>query len=105
MQAVTNPLEVPLRPHGPRGQYQVLGYVPGILLTVFIALLAVQLCKGAWMQAHGISALTLAIVGGMIVGNTIYPRIAGFSAQGVTFSKQILLRAGLVRTLLQQPVF
>jgi len=27
-----------------------------------IALLATQLCKGAWMQAHGISALTLAIV-------------------------------------------
>src|SRR6202042_812669 len=50
----------------------------------------------AWMQANGISALTLAIVGGMIAGNTIYPRISGLSAPGVTFSKQILLRAGII---------
>ncbi|HEV7358823.1 MAG TPA: YeiH family protein [Steroidobacteraceae bacterium] len=96
MQAVTNPLEVSLRPQGPRGQQQLLSYLPGILLTGAIALLATQLCKGTWMQSHGISALTLAIIGGMIVGNTFYPRIAGFSAQGVTFSKQILLRAGII---------
>ena len=89
MQAVTNPLDVPVR-------QQILSYLPGIVLTGVIALLATQLCKSAWMQAHGISALTLAIVGGMIVGNTVYPRIAGFSAQGVTFSKQILLRAGII---------
>jgi uncharacterized integral membrane protein (TIGR00698 family) len=95
MQAVTEPLEVPLRPDRPRGE-RVLGYAPGILLTAGIALLATQICKGAWMQAHGISALTLAIVGGMIVGNTVYPRIAGFSARGVAFSKQILLRAGII---------
>src|SRR5258708_481544 len=96
MQAVTNPVDVPLRPQGQRGQQQILSYVPGILLTGAIALLAMQLSKGAWMQAHGISALTLAIIGGMIVGNTVYPRIAGFSAQGVTFSKQILLRTGII---------
>jgi uncharacterized integral membrane protein (TIGR00698 family) len=35
-------------------------------------------------------------VGGMIVGNTLYPRISSFSARGVTFSKQILLRAGII---------
>jgi uncharacterized integral membrane protein (TIGR00698 family) len=96
MQAVTKPLEVSLRPDSPRGRAQISGYLPGILLTGVIALLATQLCKGAWMQAHGISALTLAIVGGMIVGNTFYPRIAGFSAPGVAFSKQILLRAGII---------
>jgi uncharacterized integral membrane protein (TIGR00698 family) len=96
MQAVTNPLDVPLRPQSPRGRELILGKLPGILLTGVIALIASQWSKGAWMQAHGISALTLAIVGGMIVGNTIYPRIAGFSAQGVAFSKQILLRAGII---------
>ncbi len=32
----------------------------------------------------------------MIVGNTLYPRISGFGARGVTFSKQILLRAGII---------
>ena len=59
-------------------------------------MLATDLAKGAWMQAHGISALTLAIVGGMIAGNTVYPHIAAYSAPGVTFSKQILLRAGII---------
>ncbi|HEX3915092.1 MAG TPA: YeiH family putative sulfate export transporter [Steroidobacteraceae bacterium] len=70
--------------------------MPGICLTGAIAILATELCKGAWMQAHGVSALTLAIVGGMIVGNTAYPRIAASSARGVLFSKQILLRAGII---------
>ncbi len=61
-----------------------------------IALLATELAKSAWMQANGISALTLAIVGGMIAGNTIYPRIASYSVRGVAFSKQFLLRAGII---------
>jgi uncharacterized integral membrane protein (TIGR00698 family) len=96
MQAVTNSLDVPLRPRNPRGRELILGKLPGILLTGVIALIASQWSKAPWMQAHGISALTLAIVGGMLVGNTIYPRIAGFSGQGVVFSKQILLRAGII---------
>jgi uncharacterized integral membrane protein (TIGR00698 family) len=95
MQAATNPLALPAKPGSPRGQ-RLMGFVPGILLTGAIAILATELAKSAWMQANGISALTLAIVGGMIAGNTLYPRIAGFSARGVTFSKQILLRAGIV---------
>lgn len=48
------------------------------------------------MQHNGISALTLAIVLGIVVGNTLYPRIAAGSAAGVGFSKQILLRAGII---------
>jgi uncharacterized integral membrane protein (TIGR00698 family) len=91
MQAVTNALALP----GSFGQ-RAKGFLPGILLTGAIAIIATELSKIAWMQAHGISALTLAIVGGMIVGNTLYPRVAGFSARGVTFSKQILLRAGII---------
>ncbi|MEO7208218.1 MAG: YeiH family protein [Steroidobacteraceae bacterium] len=73
-----------------------MSFLPGILLTGAIAVLATELAKSAWMQANGISALTLAIVGGMIAGNTVYPRIAGYSARGVAFSKQILLRAGII---------
>jgi uncharacterized integral membrane protein (TIGR00698 family) len=65
-------------------------------LTGAIAVLATELCKSTWLQAHGISALTLAIVGGIVVGNTVYPRIAAVSAPGVLFSKQILLRAGII---------
>lgn len=95
MDAATNPLALPARPDNPRGQ-RLMSFVPGILLTGAIAILATELAKSAWMQANGISALTLAIVGGMIVGNTVYPRIAVSSVRGVTFSKQILLRAGII---------
>src|SRR3984885_25579 len=95
MHAATDPLVLPAKPGIPRRQ-QLLSFLPGILLTGTIALLATELAKSAWMQANGISALTLAIVGGMIAGNTVYPRIAAYSARGVTFSKQILLRAGII---------
>ena len=95
MQAATNPLALPAKPGSPRRQ-RLMRLLPGILLTGVIAILATELAKSAWMQANGISALTLAIVGGMIAGNTVYPRISGFSAPGVTFSKQILLRAGII---------
>jgi uncharacterized integral membrane protein (TIGR00698 family) len=92
MQAVTDPLEVPARTPARRCS----GFLPGMLLTGVIAILANEVAKTPWMQAHGISALTLAILAGMIAGNTFYPRIAGVSARGVAFSKQTLLRAGII---------
>jgi len=92
VQAVINPLGAPARTLAQRWS----GFLPGILLTGAIAMLANGLAQGAWMQAHGISALTLAIVIGMIAGNTFYPRLAGVSARGVAFSKQTLLRAGII---------
>ena len=95
MQAAANPLALPAKPGSPRGQ-RLMDFLPGILLTGAIAVLATELAKSAWMQANGISALTLAIVGGMIAGNTVYPSIAGYSARGVAFSKQILLRLGII---------
>lgn len=95
MRAATDPLVLPAKPGSPRGQ-RLMSFLPGILLTGAIAILATELAKSAWMQANGISALTLAIVGGMIAGNTVYPYIAAHSTRGVTFSKQILLRAGII---------
>jgi uncharacterized integral membrane protein (TIGR00698 family) len=96
MQAATNPIDLPASPGNQRRREGWPGFLPGVCLTGAIAVAASILCKGAWMQAHGISALTLAIVGGMIVGNTIYPWIAAPSARGVLFSKQILLRTGII---------
>jgi uncharacterized integral membrane protein (TIGR00698 family) len=72
------------------------GYLPGLALAAVIALLATELGKLAFLQSNGISALTLAIVLGMIAGNTFYPRIAESSALGVSFSKQNLLRLGII---------
>lgn len=70
--------------------------LPGLLLTAAIAGLSIWLGTLPWMQAHGISALTLAIVIGIAVGNTAYGTLAPRAAAGVGFSKATLLRAGII---------
>lgn len=69
---------------------------PGLLLTLALAAAAIVLSTLPWLQAHGISALTLAIVLGIALGNTVYPRLASPAADGVGFAKHWLLRAGIV---------
>src|ERR1700754_1642808 len=71
-------------------------YLPGVALAAVIALLAIELGHIGWLQSHGISALTMAIVLGIVVGNSVYPRIAASSGHGVQFSKQTLRRLGIV---------
>jgi uncharacterized integral membrane protein (TIGR00698 family) len=83
--------------HGRLSRWQgALNRAPGLALTGALAAFAIEFSKLGWLQANGISALTLAIVLGMLVGNTVYPRLASASAGGVTFSKQTLLRAGII---------
>lgn len=71
-------------------------WLPGLALTAAIAALAMQLGRQDWFQARGISAITLAIVLGMLVGNTVYGRVAPVAAAGVGLSKTRLLRLGIV---------
>jgi uncharacterized integral membrane protein (TIGR00698 family) len=73
-----------------------LNKLPGLALIGALAFMAIELGRMGWLQANGISALTLAIVLGMVVGNSVYPRISRVAASGVTFSKQTLLRAGII---------
>lgn len=70
--------------------------LPGLALSGALATLGILLGRISWLQDHGFSALTLAIVLGMLVGNTVYPRFAIASGDGVNFSKQNLLRLGMV---------
>ena len=70
--------------------------LPGLALSAALAVLGIALGRVPWLQNHGLSALTLAIVLGMLVGNTVYPRFAAASGAGVNFSKQNLLRLGVV---------
>jgi len=72
------------------------GRAAGLLLVAALAAGALVLAALPWPQAHGLSALTLAIVLGIAVGNTVYPRIAHPTAPGVAFCKHWLLRAGIV---------
>lgn len=71
-------------------------YWKGLLLTALIAAGAIELGKLPPLQKNGIGTLTLAIVLGMILGNTLYTRIATSCSPGVTFSRQTLLRLGII---------
>ncbi|WP_424248402.1 YeiH family protein [Collimonas pratensis] len=72
------------------------GLLAGLLLSAAIAAAATAAARIDWLQAHGFSALTLAIVIGMLVGNLGYQRIAPACGPGVNFSKQNLLRLGII---------
>lgn len=73
-----------------------LRYLPGLVLVGALAFAAIELANTPWLKTHSIGALTLAILLGIVVGNTIYPRFALQTAHGVTFSKQKLLRLGII---------
>ncbi|WP_242512277.1 YeiH family protein [Pseudolysobacter antarcticus] len=70
--------------------------LPGLILSIVLAIAAISLGKAHLLQTHGISALTLAIVLGMLIGNTFYPAIASDADAGVIFAKQRLLRLGII---------
>lgn len=71
-------------------------YVLGLVLTAIIALCSFHIGQWSWVSEHGLSALVIAIVIGLIVGNTIYPSLQTSHALGVQFSKQKLLRLGII---------
>jgi len=73
-----------------------LRLLPGLALSALLAAVAIRLGATGWLSAHGMTALTVAIVLGILLGNTVYPFLAASSGAGVTFSKQTLLRAGVI---------
>lgn len=48
------------------------------------------------VQSLGMSALPLAIILGILIGNTLFPRIVGHMGAGVDYARTMLLRAGIV---------
>lgn len=79
-----------------RGARRVEKFFPGMVLVAALAAISVKLSTVSWFQSSGISALTLAIVLGILLGNTIFHRVAAASGPGVSFSKQQLLRWGII---------
>jgi len=69
---------------------------PGLAFCAALGLLSVWLAGMPVLQSHGISPLTVAIVVGMLVGNTFYARIAPTVGGGVAISRQTILRLGVV---------
>ncbi|MBC7619748.1 MAG: YeiH family putative sulfate export transporter [Candidatus Saccharibacteria bacterium] len=86
------PAELPATPE----PHALIRLLPGLAVSGVLAAGAIQFGRLGWLQEHGFSALTLAIVFGMLVGNTVYPRFAAVSGAGVNFAKQNLLRLGVV---------
>jgi uncharacterized integral membrane protein (TIGR00698 family) len=78
------------------GLHGLMGLAPGLAVSGAVATSAIALGRIGWLQDHGFSALTLAIVLGMLAGNTVYPRIALVCGAGVSFARQTLLRLGIV---------
>ena len=73
-----------------------LRFAPGLALAAAVAAAATAAARLGWLQANGISALTLAIVLGVVAGNLLPATALVTSADGLNLAKQRLLRAGIV---------
>jgi uncharacterized integral membrane protein (TIGR00698 family) len=71
-------------------------FLAGLALVGVIAAVATWASGLPALQGLGLSALTLAIVTGIALGNTVFPPVAGHTAAGVDYAKAMLLRAGIV---------
>ncbi|MBJ3816905.1 YeiH family putative sulfate export transporter [Shimwellia pseudoproteus] len=71
-------------------------FIPGLILTAIITGIAIKVGSVPAIAGAGFSALTLAILFGMVVGNTLYPKLSRVCDGGVIFAKQYLLRLGII---------
>ncbi|AJO90889.1 YeiH family protein [Haemophilus influenzae] len=68
----------------------------GLIFIAIISVLANYLGSTDFSHHYHISALIIAILLGMAIGNTIYPQFSSQVEKGVLFAKGTLLRAGIV---------
>ena len=73
-----------------------LSLIPGLILAAALSAISIYLGELDWFSKAGLGALTLAILLGIIVGNTFYPLTKPFCENGIKFSKHYLLRAGII---------
>jgi uncharacterized integral membrane protein (TIGR00698 family) len=70
---------------------------PGVALTLALALAALALAQTGWASRWGLTALTLAIVLGMVLGNLAQgPLQKSQCGPGVDWAKHRLLRLGII---------
>ncbi len=69
---------------------------PGIGLTAALAMISMSAATSSLARRHALGGLTLAIIFGVLVGNTLFPRIATRTAHGVDFARGTLLRLGVI---------
>jgi len=69
---------------------------PGVLAASALGVGSILAVRWPALRGAGLSALTLAILGGMILGNTVYPPLSGPCGPGIQLAKQRFLRLGIV---------
>ena len=77
-------------------QQHLLGLSMVLLGSLFSIWLNDRISDWTDGKLLGLSSLTLAILIGMVLGNTLYPRFAPSLSAGVTFSKAQILRLAIV---------
>lgn len=70
--------------------------LPGVLLALALAGIALAAAELPFFASRGLGALTLAIVLGMVLGNSAYAHVAPACAPGIDWTRHWLLRAGIV---------
>ena len=100
MHTVTSPVQLL---HNPTAKGRLRQLLPGLALTGALAFASIQLGKIGWLQANGISALTLAIVLGMGVGNTVYPFVMAHQPSAAGFRIVNVAGSGFPKALLDNP--
>lgn len=76
--------------------FSLSALLPGLALTSVLGVLAIRLGESSWSGRMGLGALTLAILAGILLGNTLYPRLQVSCGPGVDLARQHLLRLGIV---------
>lgn len=71
-------------------------FLLGLILIITIACISQYLSSLSLIKTTGLSALTIAILLGIVIGNTVFSHIANHTASGVDFSKNSLLRFGII---------
>lgn len=68
----------------------------GLAVALSIAAMAWGLAVTPWAAGLHLSALTLAIVIGMALGNSLYPKIEAQTLAGINLAKTFILRTGIM---------
>lgn len=68
----------------------------GLIFVAILTFIVDILSKSTFALHAKLSALTIAILLGIFLGNTLYPKFSQYTAQGVIFAKGTLLRLGII---------
>lgn len=95
-QAVRTSLPATAAPSWRRVPARLRRPLPGLLLAIGIGVASLGLAKLPWLAHWQVSALTLAIVLGMVIGNAFGKSLPAPLAPGVVIAQQKLLRLGVI---------